>query len=133
MEGPYKPERFTITSIIKSRYLSKKLQNGLDTEAMYWKWDENSSKLWRKSKEICIKMEDHQNVKNGFHRFGKLRILRAKSCAVGRKRKKIMKNFKKILRFFLSKSLWKIEFFHIFFLKITWISNSAPKVYTSRR
>ena len=114
MEGPYKPERFTITSIIKSRYLSKKLQNGLDTEAMYWKWDENSSKLWRKSKEICIKMEDHQNVKNGFHRFGKLRILLAKSCAVGRKRKKIMKNFKKILRFFYQNPYGKLSFFTFF-------------------
>ena len=45
-------------------------------------------------------IQDNHHLTNNFHRAGKLRNLRAKFCAFGQKTKKILKNFKKILRFF---------------------------------
>ena len=57
----------------------------------------------------------------------KLSNMPAKLCAFGPKMKRVLKIFKKILRFF-DQNLWKIDFFHNFLLNISWISDSAPKV-----
>ena len=51
----------------------------------------------------------------------------AKFCAFGTETKRILKNFKKILRFFSSKSIWNIDFFHNFLLNISLISDPLRK------
>ena len=56
----------------------------------------------------------------------------AKHCVFGLKEKKILKNFKKILRFSDQNHYGNWLFSH-FLLNISWISDLSPKVYTSGR
>ena len=57
----------------------------------------------------------------------KLSKVPAKLVAFGPKMKRILKSFKKILRFFDQNLYGKLTFFTVL-LNISWISDSAPKV-----
>ena len=72
-------------------------------EKDYWKWDEN---FWRKSTEICRKMKDHQQLKNDFHRAGKLNV---QNFARLEKNEENFEKFQESLQIFCPKSLWKMD------------------------
>ena len=73
-------------------------------------------------------MQDHQDLMNDFDWAVKLNNRHANLCAFGPKMKKILKNCKKILRFFDQNLYGKLSFSR-FLLNIYWIFGSAPKVY----
>ena len=75
-------------------------------------------------------MHAYQDLMNDFDWARKTKQNLQNSRAFGPKMKRILKIFKKILRYF-DQNLWKIDFFHTFLLNISWISDSAPKVLTS--
>ena len=77
-------------------------------------------------------MQDHQDLMNDLDWACKTKQLVAKLCAFGLKLKRILKIFKKSLRFF-DQNLSGKWTFHNFLLNISWISDSAPKVYTFGR
>ena len=72
--------------------------------------------------EKCMLIRFRWKISTGHLNFSKLP---AKLCGFGLRVKGILKKFKKNLRFF-DQNLWKVDFFHIFLLNISWISDSAP-------
>ena len=65
---------------------------------------------------------------NDFDCADKAKQTACKTLRVWTKNEENFENFQENLEIFLSKSLWKIDFFHNFLTKISWISDSAPKV-----
>ena len=80
----------------------------------YWKWDENSWNLWRKSAGICRKMKDPQNFKKDFHPPGKIKKPTSKALWVRTKNEESFENFQENIEIFWSNSVFKIYCFHIF-------------------
>ena len=109
----------------------KKLKKIAQIENDNWKRHANSWNFGRKSTGICQKMKDH-HVKNAFHRTGNNKQPVCKILRVWTKLKKNWKTFKKS-EIVCSKSLLKIDSFHIFtkyFLDFWLLSES---IYTSGR
>ena len=65
---------------------------------------------------------------NAFDWAGKIKQAACKTLRVWSKNEENFEKFQANFEIFLSKSLWKIDFFHNFLLHISWISDSAPKV-----
>ena len=74
-------------------------------------------------------MQDHRDLMNDFDWAGKTKQPATKLFAFGPKMTRIEKIFKKILRFFDQNLYVKLTFFTVSLLNISWISDSAPKVY----
>ena len=80
-----------------------------------WKLDENSGKLWRKLTGICRKIQDNQHLTNNFHRAENIKKPACQILRSGPKLKKILKNFKKVFRFFDPNVYGNLTFFIIFY------------------
>ena len=70
---------------------------------------------------------------NDFDCAGKTKQPPCKTLRVWTKNEENFEIFQKTLRFFDQNLYGKLTFFTIFLLNISWISDSAPKVYTSGR
>ena len=74
---------------------------------------ENSS--WRKSTGIYRKKQDPRDLMNDFDWGGRTKQRACKHCAFGPKMKRILKIFKKILRFFDQNLYGELTFLTIFY------------------
>ena len=90
-----------------------------------------SLKVWKKSRVICRRIQDTQDLTNNFHQTKKVEKHANKTLRVLIKMK-IFKIFQKNWSS-LIKIPWKIDFLTIFTKNIFKISSSIPKVYTHGR
>ena len=86
-------------------------------EKDYWKWDENSWNFWRKSTAICPKMKDHQDLKNDFHRTGKIKKPAYKFMRIWTKNQENFERFQENFEIFLLKISMENWLFSQFFTK----------------
>ena len=82
--------------------------------------------------EFIEKMEDHQDLMNDFDWAGKIKHPACKILRAWSKSEDNFENFQEILRYF-DQNLYGKWTFSQFLLHISWIFDSAPKVYTSGR
>ena len=78
-------------------------------------------------------MHARQKLMKYFNWAAKFKQPACKTLRVWTKNEENFENFQVNFEIFRTKYLWKIDFFHNFLLNISWISDSAPKVYTSGR